>query len=151
MKYQSPYFEPKDKAELVAKMADRLSGSDDPELKKAAGGLRAYLKDEGADLDVCLGLKPRQGGRFETPWRLKKDAKRDGLIRDLAQMLPGKVTARSTTLAEWIAAGCTPPGTDASIEAKYSELMTAFPTTPRSSRQIARVLNGETIAARRSR
>lgn len=148
---KSPYFEPNDKAELVAKMADHLSGSDDPELKKAASGLRAYLKAEGADLDVCLGLKPRQGGRYETPWRLSQDAKRNGMIRDLAQMLPGAVTAKSTTLAEWIEAGAPPPGTEPGIVAKYRELLTAFPATPRSSRQIARVLKGETIAARRSR
>lgn len=144
-------FELADKAAFVRKMAKQLASSDDPELKKAAGGLIRYLQVEGSDLDACLGLKPRQGGRYETPWRLAEDGRREGMICDLARMLPGSITARSTTLSEWLAAGGPPSSADVCIVEKYEALLSAFPTTPRSARQLARVIKGETVAARRTK
>lgn len=151
MKSHAPYFEPTDPSGLIAKIADCLSESGDPELQRAAGAFRHYLKAPGADLDACLGLKPRQGGRYETPWRLSNDVKRAAMICDLARLMPGSITAKSTALSEWIAAGGPPPGTDADVAAKLREFLGAFPKPPRSSRQIARVIKGEIIAARRSR
>jgi len=141
-------FEPADKVAFVKKMARQLAMSEDPELKLAARVLTQYLDVEGSDLDACLGLKPRQGGRYETPWRLAEDARREGMIRDLAMLVPGSVTARSMTLAAWIAAGGPPASADVCITEKYRELLSTFPTVPRSARQLARVIRGETVAAR---
>ena len=140
--------EPADKAGLVKKIADVLQQAGDPELVWAALRLRHYLRSAGESVDACLGLKPRQGGQHETPWALGNSTRRDGLIRDLVRLLPGTVTAKAETLSDWIKSGGPPPGSPTQTTEKYRNLLSAFPDTPASARQLTRILKGQTIAAR---
>jgi len=139
--------EPADKANLVQKIADTLQQADDPELAWAALGLRRYLLSKGTSIDACLGLKPRQGGQHETPWALSASVRRDGLINDLARLLPGQITSKACTLADWLRDGGPPPSVDGSVLEKYNNLLRAFPSTPKSARQLTRILRGQTVAA----
>lgn len=139
--------EPTDKAGLVQKIADVLQQAGDPELAWAAMGLRRYLLSKGSSLDACLGLKPRQGGQHETPWALSKSAQRNGLINDLVRLLPGPVTAKAETLSAWIKSGGPPTSSPPQVTEKYRNLLRAFPDTPASTRQLTRILKGQTIAA----
>lgn len=138
--------EPADKAGLVRKIADALQQADDPELAWAAMALRRYLLSKGS-VDACLGLKPRQGGQHETPWALSMSTRRDGLIHDLVRLLPGAITAKAEILSGWLGAGGPPPSVDGNVVEKYRNLLRAFPDTPRSARQLTRILKGQTIAA----
>lgn len=140
--------EPADKAGLIQKIADTLQQADDPELSWAALGLRRYLLSKGASsIDACLGLKPRQGGQHETPWALCASVRRDGLIHDLARLLPGAITSKACTLAGWLKDGGPPPSVNEAVASRYRDLMRAFPATPTSARQLTRILKGQTIAA----
>lgn len=139
--------EPSDKVNLVQKIADTLQQAGDPELSWAALGLRRYLLSKGASIDACLGLKPRQGGQHETLWALSASVRRDGLIHDLARLLPGQITSKACTLADWLRDGGPPPGVDGNVVEKYRDLLRAFPATPKSARQLTRILQGQTVAA----
>lgn len=139
--------EPADKAGLVQKIADTLQQADDPDLAWAALGLRRYLLNKGTSIDACLGLKPRQGGQHETLWALSASVRRDGLINDLVQLLPGAITAKAETLSGWLEAGGPPPSVNGDVVEKYHNLLRTFPSTPRSARQLTRILKGQTVAA----
>ena len=140
--------EPADKAALVQKIADALQHTDDPELRWAAMGLHSFLRNKGLSVDVCLGLKPQRGGRHKTPWALSRGTRRDGMIVDLARLLPGAMTTKCNTLSGWIKAGGPPPTVDGIVAGKFRDLLHAFPDTPKCARQLARILNGETSSAR---
>lgn len=139
--------EPADKAGLVQKIADTLQQADDPELTWAALRLRRYLLSKGTSIDACLGLKPRQGGQHETLYALSMSTRRDGLINDLVRLLPGAITAKAETLSGWLEAGGPPPSVNGDVVEKYRNLLRAFPDTPRSARQLTRILKGQTVAA----
>lgn len=141
------FLEPPDKIALLRKVAAALSDTGDPELRWTANGVLRYLQ-RGGSLDACLGLKPRQGGRFETAHALNVSTTRNQMIHELARFVPGPTAAKARTLAEWFTVGGPPA---ACIEAgeKYRELLKLFPTINLRDRQIARVLNHETVAARR--
>lgn len=139
--------EPADKAGLIQKIAGAIQHADDPELRWAALGLLSYLRNKGPSVDVCLGLKPRQGGRHKTPWALSQSTRRDGMIVDLARLLPGALTTKCKTLSGWIKAGGPPLTVDRIVADKCRVLLQAFPDTPKCARQLARILNGETVSA----
>lgn len=141
------FREPSDKIALLHKIAAALNATGDPELRWAANGVLRCVQ-RGGSLDAGLGLKPRQGGRFETPRALNDSTIRNEMLHKLAHCVSGSMTAKARTLAEWFAEGGPPAG---NIEAgeKYRDLLKLFPTINLRDRQIARVLNHETVAARR--
>lgn len=141
-------MEPCDKLAMLRKIAAALNATEDPELQWAANGVLRYLQREGSDLDACLGLKPRQGGRFETLRALNDSMTRNEMLHKLAHCVSGSTAAKARTLAEWFAAGG-PPAANIEAGEKYRDLMKRFPALNLRDRQIARVLNHETVAARR--
>lgn len=102
--------------------------------------LDALLSDQPADLARALGIRPRQGGAYDTPFKVLRYARRDALIKELyesAQHL--KLPKPGDHVAAIIRGEAVPPD-DA---AKALEELGQFKDVPRSGRQIIRIVNGE--------
>lgn len=106
-----------------------------------ARGFRNYLAGRGR-LDALLGVRVRQGGRFETPDALSRHRRRDDWIASLAVNIPGSRMERAAYLsgilkghstAEWLTAE------------QLADFRKQFPNAPRSARQLCRILAGEPI------
>lgn len=105
-----------------------------------AGCLDALLSDQPADLARALGVRPRQGGAYDTPFKLLQHGRRDELIKLLYESAqhPEK-TKRADHVAAIIRGEAVAPD-DA---AKAFEELSQFKKLPRSGRQIVRIVSGE--------
>jgi HAMP domain-containing protein len=103
--------------------------------------LRQYLDGRGSDITKNLGLRPRKGGRHESPLALERRRRRDDLIirvyeaqpddtrdkaRPVAARLAGQQAAREVTDAELVSA----------VNALMHEFGTDLPTSTRTIRRI---------------
>lgn len=143
-------MEPLNKILMLQKVLSALDKNLDTDVAWFKQRVQLYLRRDASDLGACLGLRPRQGGRYETPQKLERMQVRDQLISQVSQLIPGSISAKASTLAEWIKTGGPPPDSAKETHAKYRELLDAFPRILLGNRQISRVLKGETIAARRA-
>lgn len=115
-----------------------------------AKALRLYL-DGHADITGNLGLRPRRGGRYEAPLALERRQARDEGIRRVYDLQDGTKTARAVKVAELLR---TPPQagqvTEADVFAYLLELHREHGgELPTSARQVMRVIDGDTEAARK--
>lgn len=116
-----------------------------------AKALRQYL-DGQTDITANLGLRPRRGGRYEAPLMLARRRARDEGIRHLYDLQDGTKTARAAKVAELLR---TPPEasrvTEADVFAYLLELHREHgEALPTSARQVIRVIDGDTEAARKA-
>lgn len=72
--------------------------------KHLTAAFRGYLHDGKSDLTANLGLRPRQGGKCETPLRLERMNRRDTLIKQALQRLGGNKPHGRRMLAELLGA-----------------------------------------------
>jgi hypothetical protein len=116
-----------------------------------AKALRLYL-DGQTDITANLGLRPRRGGRYEAPLVLERRQARDEGIRHLYALQDGTKTARAEKVAELLRA---PPEAGRVTEADmFAYLLTLHrdhgAELPTSARQVLRVIDGDTDAARKA-
>lgn len=112
--------------------------------------LRLYLQGQ-TDITANLGLRPRRGGRYEAPLVLERRQARDKGIRRLYDLQDGTKTERAKKVAELLR---TPPQnnrvTEADVFAYLMELHREHGgELPTSARQVMRVIDGDTEAARK--
>ncbi|MGH8502004.1 MAG: hypothetical protein ACREVE_05930 [Gammaproteobacteria bacterium] len=113
-------------------------------------GLRDYLK--GTDLERALGLAVGPGQSHAHVRNLMFRARRDRLIRETAAMLPGSIHGRAVRVARAIQTfgkgGEELPGPVLETVARL--IFENGVHVPRSSKQVERILKGETLASRLS-
>lgn len=129
-------------ADRLRRIAARLAAGEPlDELQRAWLGLAFVrrLQDPSADLDALLGLRSRNGGRLGA---CSTQPARDQALRELAGEA-GNTKARATALQARIRAwqnGTTDEALD-TIARRYGD-------PPLSLRQLQRIINGDTEAAR---
>jgi hypothetical protein len=119
-----------------------------------ATGVRRYLRaapDGGAGLDEALGLAPRPG---QWPWwRVASMAKRDELIRQLAEGIDGKPAAKVIDLQQrmrnyrstsWIRDRRS--GTSSSANALLLQIFSLYADPPTGATELRKILNGRDFA-----
>lgn len=102
-----------------------------------APAFEIYLLGECRDLTTALGLRPRQGGRYETPAQIVRGREREKLILRVAGRVPDRDKARAC--ARLIAGNAVID--DPEIAAAVEKLRTEFADDlPGSVRQYRRIL-----------
>lgn len=109
-----------------------------------SAALRRYLAGE-HDITGNLGLRPRRGGRHETPLAIERTEIRNTLIKNLVELQDGPKTQRCERVAELLK---TPPVENRVTEADvfgylvrlHEEFGGGLPT---SMRQIFRICDGK--------
>jgi hypothetical protein len=109
-----------------------------------ARALRLYL-DGKSDITDNLGLRPRRGGRHETPVAIERKARRDDGIKQLFELQQGCKTERAQKVADLLK---TPPPdgrvTEAEVFGYLMQLHEEFGGgLPTSMRQVLRVVDGK--------
>jgi len=139
--------------EAVRVAADYLERGDavpQPAANIVARALRQYLEGQ-TDISRNLGLIPRRGGTHETPLRLEQAARRNQSIQAIFEAMPGHTQkARAEQTAQLLRSPPDPRITEADVFAHLSQLYEDHQgTLPTSSRQVIRIINGDTVAERR--
>lgn len=138
---------------LAALLAALAAGEPIPALVRGwlHAGLRDYLR--GTELERALGLAVGPGQAHSHVRNLLFRARRDRLIRETAAMFEGSVHGRALRVARAIQTF----GRDGAehlpgpvLDAVAHLILENGIDLPRSSKQLARILKGETVAARLS-
>lgn len=115
-----------------------------------AKALRLYLAGQ-RDITGNLGLRPKRGGHHGDPLVVEAMVRRDGAIARLYELQEGPKTKRAEKVAALLR---TPPEvgrvTEDAVMAYVLELRREFGSNlPTSSRQVLRVVDGETSSGRK--
>jgi hypothetical protein len=112
--------------------------------------LRQYL-DGQTDISRNLGLRPRRGGTHETPLRLEQATHRNDAIRAIYEAMPAtSKTGRAEQTAKLLRSPPDQRITEADVFAHLVQLYESHAgTLPTSSRQVIRIINGDTVAERK--
>jgi hypothetical protein len=102
--------------------------------------LESLLTREKFDLAARLGVRLRHGGAYDVPARLQEYQQRDALIRRLFDAVK---SSDKTRRAEHVAAIIRGEDVVPEEAAKVAEELVRFENLPRSGRQIARIIAGE--------
>jgi hypothetical protein len=115
-----------------------------------ARALRLYLAGQ-TDITQNLGLRPNRGATHETPWRLVQASNRNNSILAIYEAMPGDTQkARAEQTALLLSKPPDPRITEADVFAHLSQLYENHAgTLPKSSRQVIRIVTGDTVAERR--
>ncbi len=111
-----------------------------------APAFESYLLGECRDLTTALGLRPRQGGRYETPAQIVRRRERDALILHVAGRAPDRDKARACERLIVGNAVINDPEIATAVEKLRAEFAGEL---PRSARQYRRILDGEAVHRRR--
>lgn len=105
-----------------------------------ASALRRYL-DGQHDITANLGLRPRRGGRYETPMAIEKAERRNTTIKRLVELQEGTQTVRCQKVADLLkAAPDASRVTESEVMGYTIALHQEFGTDlPTSMRQILRI------------
>lgn len=98
---------PPDGLETIRHVLIAMEGGlplDPKSAKHLTAAFRSYLYEGKTDLSANLGLRPRQGGRYEAPLRLERMDRRDTLIKQALQRLGGNKPTGRRMLAELLGA-----------------------------------------------
>lgn len=110
--------------------------------------LKAYLDGQTTDLTGALGLRPRRGGRNETPLALERKQARDAGIRRLYELQAGSKTERAEKVATLLKT--TPDAARVTEEEIFAYLLELHRehggNLPTSMRQVLRVVEGDRTA-----
>ena len=111
--------------------------------------LKAYLDGQTTDLTGALGLRPRRGGRNETPLALERKQARDSGIRWLYEKQDGCKTEKAGKVATLLK---TPPdAANVTEEEVFAYLLDLHRehggNLPTSMRQVLRVVEGDCTAS----
>lgn len=148
-----PIAQAMDPLEAVRVTADHLERGE-PVPTAAAGivarALRQYLAGQ-SDITGNLGLRPRRGGRYESPLAVERASRRNEGIKLLFDRQNGGKVERANKVAELLRA---PPDegrvTEADVFAHLVELHREFGgELPTSFRQVLRVVDGEMSVGRK--
>jgi len=112
--------------------------------KLVSAAFRRYLAGE-YDITRNLGLRPRRGGRHETPVAIERTERRNTFIKNLADQQDGPKTHRCETVAQLLKA---PPNETRVTDFEVSESIRKFreefgDDLPTSTRQIVRIVDGK--------
>jgi len=111
--------------------------------------LRAYLTSECLDITASLGLRPRRGGRFETPAALFRMRERDSLICTIADAVPATTAKGKSEACQKLITG-TAQLQDTKIALVIDKLRREFAgDLPASARQLGRIIKKEGVHHRR--
>ncbi len=121
-----------------------------PAANIVALALRQYLKGD-HDITRSLGLRPRRGGRHETPVRIEQDTRRNEAICAIYEAMPGTLkTLRAEKTAQLLRSPPDPRVTEAEVLGYVMWLHTKYVgTLPKSMRQVLRVVDGDTVGNRK--
>lgn len=112
--------------------------------KLVATALRQYLAGN-SDITRNLGLRPRRGGRHETPVAIERTEQRNTAIKKLVELQDGLKTERCQKVADMLK---TPPAetrvTESDVMGYVMDLHQKFGgSLPTSMRQILRIVDGK--------
>ncbi|MHB8949184.1 MAG: hypothetical protein ACYC4S_08990 [Rhodoferax sp.] len=136
---------------MTAEHLERGDAVPAPAAAIVARALRQYLSGDQPDISRGLGLRPRRGGTHETPLRLEQATHRNQSIQAIFEAMPGDTQkARAEQTAQLLRSPPDPQITEADVFAHLMKLYENHAgTLPTSSRQVIRIINGETVAERK--
>ena len=105
-----------------------------------ASCLESLLSDQPEDLARALGIRPRQGGFYDMPFKLLQQRRRDELIKRLYESAQQAQKIKPADHVAAIIRGDAVAPVDA---AQTFEELKQFKNLPRSGRQIVRIVNCE--------
>ncbi len=149
--HQQPIIDPLQALRVTADCLESGRPVPMPEGRLVAKALRQYL-DGKKDITANLGLRPRAGGRYEDPLVLERSKDRDCLIRSAYDSHPGRTqAAKADGVARLLHAPELPHEvTEAEVFAYVLKLRSEFGSDlPKSGRQVLRIAQGDTLAAKR--
>ena len=103
-----PRMTPLDALRAVCKALEAGEAAPPPAARIVAAGLRQYLAGK-TDITRNLGLRPRKGGKNETPLALEKKQKRNELILGIYDRQDGIPTAKAKKTAALLAQALATP------------------------------------------
>ena len=143
-------MQPLEAIRIAAECLEQGAAVPNPASTILALALRQYLTGE-TDISRNLGLRPRRGGTHETPLRMEQATQRDHSIQAIFEAMPGTNQKMRAEQTAQLLRG--PPDASRTETDVFSHLMLLFEkhpgTLPTSSRQIIRIVSGETVAERR--
>lgn len=148
--WHSENMTPLEAVRVTAQCLDDGEAVPAPAARHISRALRQYLAGQ-LDITKNLGLRPRRGGTHETPLRLESAADRNACIQAIFDAMPG--TSQRARAEQTAAILRTPPDrriNEADVFKHLSQLYEKHAETlPKSTRQVIRIVNGETVAERR--
>jgi hypothetical protein len=148
--WQQPVMRPLEAVRVTVECLDHGDAVPTAAAAIVAGALRQYLAGQ-TDITRSLGLRPRRGGSHETPLHLEQATQRNQSIQAIFDAMPGDTQqARAEQTAKLLRSPPDPRINEADV---FAHLVSLFEnhtgTLPKSGKQIIRIVNGETVAARR--
>lgn len=147
--HQTPTMRPLEAVRLTADCLERGEPVPTSAAKIMARALRQYLAGQ-TDISRNLGLTARRGGQHETPLKLEQATHRNQAIKSIYEAMPGtSQKTRAELTAKLLRNPPDPQITEADVMANLLELYQNHAgTLPTSSRQVIRIITGETTADR---
>lgn len=134
---------------MTADCLERGESVPTPAATIMARALRQYLAGH-TDISRNLGLTTRRGGQHETPLKLEQATHRNQAIKSIFSAMTGTTQKeRAEQTAQLLRSPPDPQITEADVFAHLLELYDNHAgTLPTSSRQVIRIITGDTVADR---